>query len=41
MLDANNYPKAYLVLGNKKMELSDISLQNKSVKGSFLLKKKK
>ena len=41
MLDANNYPKAYLVLGNKKMELSDVSLQNKLVKGSFVLKKKK
>ena len=40
MLDASNYPKAYYILGNKKMELSDVSLDNQLVKGKFLIKKK-
>ena len=40
MLDADNYPKAYYILGNKKIELSDVSLDNQSVKGKFLIKKK-
>ena len=41
MLDANNYPKAYYILGNKKIELSDVSLNDQFVKGKFLIKKKK
>ncbi len=40
MLDASNYPKAYYILGNKKMELSDVSLDKQLVKGKFLIKKK-
>ena len=40
MLDADNYPKAYYILGNKKIELSDVSLDSQSVKGKFLIKRK-
>ncbi len=40
MLDADKYPKAYYNLGNKKIELSDVSLGSKSVKGKFIIMKK-
>ena len=40
MLDADKYPKAYYNLGNKKIELSDVSLDSKSVKGKFIIMKK-
>ena len=40
MLDADKYPKAYYILGNKKIELSDVSLDSKSVKGKFIIIKK-
>ncbi|EDZ60986.1 chain A, Methionyl-Trna Formyltransferase From Clostridium Thermocellum [Candidatus Pelagibacter sp. HTCC7211] len=40
MLDASNYPKAFYKLGNKKIELTDVSLNNQFVKGKFIIKKK-
>lgn len=41
MLDADDYPKAYYILGNKKIELYDVSLKNQYVMGKFLIKNKK
>ena len=38
MLDADDYPKAFFILGNKKIELSDVSLNNQFLKGKFLIK---
>lgn len=39
MLDAESYPKAFIVLGNKKIELSDVNLKNDIVRGKFLIRK--
>ena len=39
MLDAESYPKAFIVLGNKKIELSDVNLKNHIVRGKFLIRK--
>ena len=39
MLDAESYPKAFIVLGNKKIELSDVNLKNDIVRVEFLIRK--
>ena len=41
MLDADSYPKAYLVSGNKKFELYDVILKKRVVSGKFLIRKNK
>lgn len=41
MLDAHNYPRAYYKKGNKRIEFSDVSLENQSVTGKFVIKKNK
>tara|TARA_Y100000768_G_scaffold380695_1_gene358193 strand:- start:374 stop:1045 length:672 start_codon:yes stop_codon:yes gene_type:complete len=38
MLDADDYPKAFFIMGDKKIELSEVSLNNQYLKGKFLIK---
>ena len=37
MLDAQNYPKAFHIIGNKKIEFFNVLLKNKSLSGKFLI----
>lgn len=37
MLDAEGYPKAYLQIGNLKLELSDVQKNNQTLHGTFQL----
>ena len=41
MLDAETYPRAYFILGNKKVELSDVILKNQFITGKFIIKRNK
>lgn len=41
MLDADGYPRAFLKMGNKKIEMYDVSCKSNSVLGKFLIRKYK